>query len=729
MTIDIQKEILEAEDVEFEWTILDEPDYVKKVLEELWFKDFQVKTVLNFMAEGATVPFVARYKKDQTWNLNEDQIREVIDTKNKFEKLHKAKQTAVNWIEKLGKMTPELMENILKAKTLKEVEEIYKPYKSKKKTKAMIAIEKWFGVVADLIKQNISISNFPPKGERIEQEILWLLEKYSKEEILEWAKYIIAAEVASNSDLRAYLLETLQKYWNIVSKIKTEKALEKLNDKDKAQIPKFDIYSDFSQRIAFLKPYQILALNRWEDIWILNVKIEKTDKTFEWLKMHYARILKVKLPFVSELEEAFRQGYDTLFKSVENELRGLLTEKAEDEAIDTFKKNLSQLLMTKPEYGKKILAIDPGYTAGCKMAVLDELANPIKFDKIYLHKKQEAISKLKDIIEKEKPSIIVVWNGTWVNETLEILHDITDLDIYIVNESWASVYSASKIAQEEFPDLDSLDRGTVSIWRRFIDPLSELVKVPVWSIWVWMYQHDMPEKKLEEKLGYVVEDTVNEVGINVNTASIYVLNHISWIDKRLAKKIYKNRPYKTREDLKKILSDKAYEQAIWFLRIPESPVKYDNSDIHPLQYKLAEFIEKNINNINSPKEFFEENKEKILELYSEAWINTIEFIIKSLQEIWKEKRVNSAHQKSTKKWSVEIKEGDIVDWVIRNVVAFGAFVDIWMKNDWLVHVSQIADKFVSDPREEIEVWQKVKVKVIWIDEKTGKIQLSMKEVN
>jgi len=729
MTTDIQKEMLEAEDAEFEWTILEEPDYIKNVASELWFKDFQVKVVLDFIKEWATVPFVARYKKDQTWNLDEDQIRLIVETNTKAEKLHKAKQTAVNWIEKLGKMTPELMENILKARTLKEVEEIYKPYKSKKKTKAMIAIEKWFQVVADLIKQNIPLSNFPPKGERTEQEILWLLEKYSKEEILEWAKHIIAAEVASNSDLRADLFETLQKYGNIVSKIKWEKTLEKLNDKDKAQIPKFDIYSDFSQRIAWLKPYQILALNRWEDLKILWVKIEKTDKTFEWLKMHYARILWVRLPFILELEEAFKEGYDTLFKSVENELRWILSELAEDDAIETFKKNLWNLLMTKPEYGNKILAIDPWFNAGCKIAVLDELANPVKFDKIYLHKRGEAISKLKDIITKEKPSIIVIWNGTWVNETLEILHDITDIDIYVVNESWASVYSASKIAQEEFPELDSLDRGTVSIWRRFIDPLSELVKVPVWSIWVGMYQHDMPEKKLEEKLGYVVEDCANEVWINVNTASIYVLNHISGIDKRVAKKIYKNRPYKSRDDLKKVLSDKVYEQAVWFLRIPESPIKYDNSDIHPEQYKLAEFIEKNIDNVKSPKEFFEENKEKILELYPEAWVNTIEFVIKSLQEIWKEKRVNSAHQKSTKKWSVEIKEGDIVDWVIRNVVAFGAFVDIWMKNDWLVHVSQIADKFVSDPREEVEVWQKVKVKVTWIDEKTGKIQLSMKEVN
>ncbi len=725
MTTDIEKEMLEAEDAEFEGTVLEELNYVEVVANELWFKDFQVKTVLDFMAEGATVPFVARYKKDQTWNLDEDNIREIVDIKNKAEKLQKAKQTAINWIEKLGKMTPELMANILKAKTLKEVEEIYKPYKSKKKTKAMLAIEKGFQVVADYIKRN-------PTSLLI-GEIEWgsnLLEKYSQEEIIEGSKHIITAEIASNSDLRADLIETLQKYWNIISKVKWAKALEKLNDKDKNQISKFDIYSDFNHRIAWLKPYQILALNRWENLKILSIKIEKWEKTFDGLAFHYARILDIRVPFIAELEEAFKDGYDTLFKSVENELRGILSETWEDDAIDTFKQNLASLLMTKPEYGKKILAIDPWFNAGCKMAILDELANPIKFDKIFLHKKLDAITKLKDIIAKQKPSVIVVWNWTWVNETLEILHNITETEIFIVNESWASVYSASKIAQEEFPDLDSLDRGTVSIGRRFIDPLSELVKVPVWSIWVGMYQHDMPEKKLEEKLGNVVEDVVNEVWINVNSASSYVLNHISGIDKRSAKKIYNHRPYKSRADLKKQLSDKNYEQAAGFLRVPDSKEKFDNTDIHPDQYKLATPI---LNSFplqeKEAADFFRKNEKILKEIDPDVWINTVEFIIKSLNEIWTEKRVNSTHKKAIKKWSVKISEGDIVEGVIRNVVAFGVFVDIWMKNDWLVHVSQIADKFVSDPKEEVEVWQTVKVKVTAIDEKTGKIQLSMKEAN
>jgi len=696
--------------------ILPEPNYITEVSSELSFKDFQVQVVLELISEWATVPFIARYRKEKTWDLDEDQIRAIIDLQKKLENIYNAKKTAVNGIIELWKMTPELFENILKAKTLKEVEEIYKPYKSKKKTKAMIAIEKWFQVVADEIKKNKADFIIPEN----------LLNDYSREEIIEGSINIIWAEVSANADLRADLIETITKYNNIISKVKTDKALEKLNEKDRNQIPKFDLYKEFSQKISYLKPYQILALNRWEKLEILTVKIEKTEKTYEWIVFHYARILKTKYPFIIELEAWFKEGYEALFGSVENEVRWNLAEIAEDEAIDTFKSNLWNLLMTKPEYGKKILAIDPGFNAGCKMAVLDEFGNPISFEKIYLHKKLEAKAILKMILEKEKPEVIVIWNGTWVNETIDLLNEITSIDIYIVNESGASVYSASKTAAEEFPDLDSLDRWTVSIGRRYIDPLSELVKIPVWSIWVGMYQHDMPEKKLEEKLGFVVEDTVNNIGINVNTASSYVLEFISGIDKRAAKKIYNNRPYKSRLHLKKQLSEKVYEQAAWFLRVPESVEKLDNTDIHPEQYELAKYV---IENNIKPNDFTK-NKETLKSLYNDANENTIEFILKSYSEIGSEKRVNSAHQKASAKVDPKtIKEGDILSGVIRNVLAFWAFVDIGTKNDWLVHISQITDKFIKDPKEVLEVWQSVKVKIVAIDQNTGKIQLSMKGVN
>lgn len=734
--------------------VLQEPNYIEVVSNELLLKPFQVEVVLELIWEWATVPFISRYRKERTGDLDEEQIRAIIELKDKTEKIYKAKQTAINGIIELWKMTDELFENILKAKTLKEVEEIYKPYKSKKKTKAMIAIEKWFQFVADIIKKNIDLVSLVEWNNSIitqegKEKLKDLLEQYPIEEIVEGSIHIISAEVSANADLRADLMETLQKYWNIISKVKTEKALEKLNEKDKWQISKFDIYSDFTLKISWLKPYQILALNRWENLWILWIKIEKTDMTYEWIQKHYARILsnlsipkfldnnknyRVSLPFIEVLEQAFKEWYEALFISVENELRWILSEIWEDDAIETFKQNLSNLLMTKPEYWKKILAIDPWYNAGCKMAVLDEFGNPLSFEKIYLHKKNDSINILNLILKKDNPWVIVVWNGTWVDEVVELLKWITNIDIFIVNESWASVYSASKTAQEEFPDLDVLDRWTVSIGRRFIDPLSELVKVPVWSIWVGMYQHDVPEKKLEEKLWNVVEDTVNEIWINVNTASSYVLSYISGIDKRTAKKIYNNRPYKSREHLKKQLSEKVYEQAVWFLRVPESKEILDNTDIHPEQYELVRFIQtsqlapllRGEGNINL---LFDNYKVELIKIYPDVTVWTIEFILNSLNNSWIEKRVNSTHKKAMNKTNIsDLKVWSVFEWVVRNVVAFWAFIDIWMKNDWLVHISQITDKFIKDPKEFIEVWQTVKVKITSIDDKTGKIQLSMKNL-
>ena len=699
--------------------LISEPNYFSEISNILNLKENQISTVLEFVAEGATVPFIARYRKEKTGNLDEEQIREILKEKTRIENLYEAKKTALNGIFEQGKLTDELKENILKAKTLKEVEDIYKPYKSKKKTKAMIAIENGFQIVADEIKKNKNISE---NDEIVEN----FLADFSFEEIIEGSTEIIWAEISANADLRADLIETLNKYWEISSKYKTEKSLEKLNEKDRDQIPKFEIYNEFTAKISYLKPYQILALNRGENLWILNVKIEKTEKTFEWIVFHYARILRVKLPFLSQLEEWFKKWYDALFSSVENELRSNLSEAWDDDAISTFKVNLSKLLLTKPEYGKSILAIDPGYAAGCKIAFLDNLWNPQDFTKIYLHKKDLAKDILQKFLKKYSPDVIIVWNWTGSKETIELLQEITKKDIFIVNESGASVYSASKIAQEEFPDLDSLDRGTISLGRRFIDPLSELVKVPVGSIGVGLYQHDVPAKKLEEQLGNVVEDVVNEIWINVNAASSYVLNYISGIDKRLAKKIFNNRPYKSRIDLKKQMTAKMYEQAIGFLRIPESEEKLDNTDIHPEQYDLAKFVIAEFDGENL-QEFFDENFEKLKKLYNDVNIWTLEFILDSYKNAGIEKRTISTHKKAwIAKDATEIKEWDVVEGIVKNVVAFGAFVDIGLKNDGLVHISQITDRFIKDPNEVLEVGQDVKVKVLKIE--GGKISLGMRGV-
>ncbi len=703
-------------------SLIAEPNFIGAVSSELNLKDFQTKTVLDLVAEGATTPFIARYRKEATGDLDENVIRDIVSLREKQEKIWKLKNTAINTIDEMGKLTPELLENIIKAVTLKEVEEIYKPYKSKKKTKAMIAIEKGFQVIADYIKGNNIVGNADLHSLPEFQE---LLKNNSETEIIDGSKEIIAAEIVADADIREYLREYLQKKALVVSKIKWEKVIAKLPENIRKDVHKFDIYSDFSITISRIKPYQTLALNRWKNLKILSVKLtaEKLEEDFVG---NFDNDMKTEIGKI--YLSAITMWYKTLYKSVENEVMWELSELGEDDAILTFQTNLSSLLMTKPEYGKKVLVFDPAYRTGCKIVILDEGANPIEFSKIFLHQEKDAIMKIVTLIKKHKVEAVVIWNGTGSNETVELVQKIVGImwlssllnSIYIVNESGASVYSASKIAQEEFKELDLTDRGTISIGRRFIDPLSELVKVPVGSIWVGMYQHDMPEKKLEEKLWYVVEDTVNEVGINVNTSSIYVLQHVSWINKTAAKKIYKNRPYKNRTELKKVLSAKIYEQAVGFLRIPESSEELDNTDIHPDQYTFAKsIIENNIS-------FIGEVSSDIKWDFTQT---TLDFIIEAYSNIWKDPRVNSAHKKATKKVEMDdVSEGSILEGTVRNVVAFWAFVDIGLKNDGLVHISQLADQFVSDPNEIVAVWDKVKVKITGIDKEKWKIQLSMKEV-
>ena len=686
-----------------------EPNYIELTSTFLSLRPFQVEAVFSLVDEGATVPFIARYRKERTGDLDENQIRDIIDTRKREENLYKAKCTAIEGIREQGLLTDELEATLQNAKTLKEVEDIYAPFRAKKKTKAMLAIEKWFQVVADAIKLNRPFSI--PEN---------LLLEYPREEIIDGAIEIIAAEITMNGEIREYLREYLWENGLIASKKKSEKMLEKLNDKVKSELHKFEIYADFSVLIARVKPYQTLAMNRGENQEILIVKIEKDDESYEWVRDFYPA--GTLLP---ELEDAIKKWYTALFKSVETEIRSELTEQAEDESIRTFQENLGNLLMTKPEYGKRVLGIDPWYRTGCKIVLLDEIGNPLEFSKIFLDKKDDAIRIIETLSKKHTPAVVVVGNGTASDETVDLIQSVLTLPIYIVNESWASVYSASPTAQEEFPDLDVTDRGTISIVRRYIDPLSELVKVPVGSIGVGMYQHDISAKKLEERLGYTVEDTVNQVGVNVNTASVHVLQYISWLDKRTAKKLYNHRPYASRKSLEKVLSEKAYEQAVGFLRIPESKEVLDNTNIHPEQYALAHYV---IEHAIAPSQF-SSHKTTLQELYKDVTPLTLEFITEAYKGIGADPRKLSSHREVTAKQSLAtLTEGSIVSWVVRNVVAFGAFIDIGLKWDGLVHISEIADRYVKDPMDFLHVGQKVKARILRIDEKTGKIQLSLRGV-
>lgn len=685
------------------------PNYIEQISATLELKKYQIEAVLSLTAEGSTVPFIARYRKEATGNLDEKEIRDILELQGKIEALYKAKVTAINGITEQGKLTPELEASIIACETLKAVEEIYKPYRLKRKTKAMIALEKGFGVVAEYLKHNNTI--------QIPEE---LSQKYSEEEITDGVVEIIASEIVIDTDHRHFITVSIEKTGTATAKKKSEKMLEKLDATAQKQVYKFDTYGEFTRKVSLLKPYQTLALNRGENLGILSVSLDVDEEVFE----EFVREIIRTKPHEVYLR-GITLGYKNLYESVENEIRGNLTELAELDAVKTFAGNLRNLLMTKPEYGKRILAIDPGFRTGCKLAILDILGNPIYFDKIYLDSTREASEKLQKIVERNPVDVIVVGNGTGSSETIELLTlCLASIPTYVVSEAGASVYSASDVASQEFPSLDVTDRGTISIGRRYIDPLSELVKIPPQSIGVGMYQHDVSEKTLAEKLGYVIEDVVNAVWINANSASAFVLTYISGLNKKSAQKLSENRPYHSRKSIKKVLGEKSYEQAIGFLRVPGSPEALDNTDIHPDQYELAyTLIEEKITSREYPQ-----HESRLKKIYPEVNPGTLDFIWQSYESLGRDPRTESTAMVSTKKLTLEtVWVGDILDGVVRNVVAFGAFVDVGLKNDGLVHISEIVDRYIRDPNEVLEVGQKVRVKITKIEKETGKIQLSIKQ--
>ena len=674
-------------------------DMNNKIAQELSIKEFQVENVLKLIfEEKATVPFVARYRKEMHGNLDETQIREIIKRKEYLDKLNNLKDTALKAIKEKGKLTSVIEKNILDATTLQEVEDIYEPFKERKKTKADIAIEKGFQGIADNIK----------KGEKpfISPE---LLKKYSKEEILLGAEDIIIQELVQEKKNKDILRYYYKKYGEISSSFKSEKKLEDLDEKTKKQIHKFQIYgNEFSSPIKKLKEYQILALNRGENLGILQVKLVNDSEIV--LEELYEKYQHVK--------NCVKEAYKKIFLSVEREIRTELTEIAQKKAIITFKENLEKLLLTKPNTGKVVLAMDPGFRTGCKVAVIDKHNTPQAFDKVFIEHREDTLRKTKELIEKYNVEYIVIGNGTGSQEISEILSSF-EIPIAIVNESGASVYSASAIAKEEFPKLDLTDRGTISIGRRFIDPLSELIKIPVISIGVGMYQHDCKEKELEKELGYVVEDVVHNVGININTASKYLLEHVSGLTKKSAQKIEENKPYSSREELRKVLSSKAFELSAGFLRVYESKEEFDSTNIHPEQYGLAQYlIDKNIKTY-SPD---------LKTLYSGVTQDVIDFIWSAYENREDIRKYDAVMKVSSRKIE-DLEEGEMMNGVVRNIMQFGAFVDIGVKQNGLVHVSEIADTFVKDITEFLTIGEEVKVKILHVDVEKGKIQLSMKNID
>lgn len=715
-------------------------ELIKEVSNELNVKTSQVEATLELLSEGATIPFIARYRKEKTGALNEEQIKKIEESYTYQINLLKRKEDVIRLIDEKGLMNDALKESIMNASKLVEVEDLYRPYKEKKKTKATDAINNGLEPLAKMIMA------FPTSGsyERLTQKFLNDKVK-TIDDALTGTKYIIAEYISDNAYYRKYIRNFI--YHNGLIKTKKKK-----NDLDQEKI--YEMYYDYEEPIKYVKPHRILAINRGEkeDVLSVNLVIDN-DKIIEYLN---SKIIKNKDSFVSELvDEAIKDSYKRLiFPSIEREIRSDLTEKADISAINNFAGNLEHLLLMPPLKERVVLAFDPGYVNGCKIAVIDKTGKYLDSTvvKPFLNgNSEERITESKkilvDLIKKYDVSIIAIGNGTASRESEKLCASMIkeynlDCKYVIVSEAGASIYSASPIAIEEFPDLAVEKRSAVSIGRRLQDPLAELVKVPPEGIGVGLYQHDVSAKNLSESLDFVVSKAVNSVGVNINTASPSLLKYVSGITKRNIDKILEyrntNGRINSREEIKKkkLLSDKTYEQAIGFLRITEGTNVLDATAIHPESYdvalKLLHELNFDLKDVGS-EALITKLKELDLNTYKDKLntdIYTLEDIVASLMKPNRDPRDNMPQPllKSDVLDINDLKVGMRLEGTVRNVVDFGAFVDIGLHNDGLVHISNMTDKYIKHPSEILSVGDivTVYVKEIFLDKK--KVALSLKEV-
>jgi uncharacterized protein len=709
----------------------------------------QIKTVLAMLEEGNTVPFIARYRKEQTGALDEEQIREINKEYEYSVNLLKRKEDVIRLIDEKGMLTPELEQEILNAEKLVEVEDLYRPYKEKKKTKATIAVKQGLQPLADYIL------TFPLEGSLEDEAKAYLNEEVETvEAAIEGAKYIIAEAISDSSDHRKWIRSTTVKYGTVISQIKP---------KAEDEMKTYEMYYDFSEPVKNIKLYRVLALNRGEKEKILNVKIDiDEERIYRYLD---SQVIKKKNSIVREVvEDAIRDAYKRLIgPSIERDIRSELTQKADENAIHIFSENLRSLLLQPPMKGKMVLGVDPAYRTGCKLAIVDPMGKLLEIDVIYPHQKypgenvsqlrrNEAGFKVTSLIKKHNVDIIAIGNGTASRETEQFIINVIKyvekdmgkkLYYVIVNEAGASVYSASELAKHEFPELEVEERSAVSIARRLQDPLSELVKIDPKSIGVGQYQHDVAQKELSESLDFVVETAVNQVGVNVNTASVQLLQYVSGLNKTVAENIVKyreeNGPFTNREQLLKVprLGDKAYEQAVGFLRILNGDNPFDKTGIHPESYDLALRLMEELNldyddigNIILKLKFANMDKRRIAEKL-DAGLPTVEDIMDIFVAPLRDPRddVEPPILRSDVLKLEDLKPGMELKGTVRNVVDFGAFVDCGVKDDGLVHISQLAKGFVKHPLDVVSVGEIVTVWVKDVDLKRHRLQLTMIKEN
>ncbi|WP_438824266.1 Tex family protein [Bacillus sp. JJ1562] len=709
---------------------------VKTIAKEIGITIKQVHSVINLLDEGNTVPFIARYRKELTGSLDEVQIKDVQEKWAYLQNLESRKGEVIRLISEQGKLTDELQAEIMKSTKLQQVEDLYRPYKQKRRTKATVAKEKGLEPLAEWLytfPMNVDVEQYATQFISEDKEVL------SAEDAIVGAKDIIAEWISDDAAFRQWIR-------NETFKIGTIETVVKDQEKDEKNV--YEMYYEYKEPIQKVVPHRVLAMNRGEKEEILRVTIEPPlDRILTFLNRKIVK--KENSPVTPFIIETIEDGYKRLIQpSIEREIRKELTEKAEDRAIHIFSENLRNLLLQPPLKGKIVLGVDPAYRTGCKLSVVDETGKVLNIGVIYPHppvnKRDEAVKKIKSVLQEYKVEMIAIGNGTASRETEQFVTDVLkevnqEIFYIIVNEAGASVYSASDIAREEFPDLQVEERSAVSIARRLQDPLAELVKIDPKSVGVGQYQHDVSQKKLNEQLSFVVETVVNKVGVNVNTASPSLLQYVAGLSKAVANNIVKKREeqgkFKDRGELKKIprLGAKTYEQCIGFLRIVDGEEPLDRTGIHPENYKevkklLAKF------GLTSNDLGTEKLKEAISSIVAEevaAEMGIGEITIHDITEalVSPERDPRDELAKPLLKKDIlkleDLVKGMELEGTVRNVVDFGAFVDIGVKQDGLVHISKLSKNFVKHPLDVVSVGDVVTVWIDDVDVKKGRVALTM----
>ncbi|MEK5210287.1 Tex family protein [Bacillus sp. FSL R5-0603] len=709
----------------------------QQIAKEIGLSQKHVESVIRLLEDGNTVPFIARYRKEQTGSMDEVQIQTISERWQYIQNLNQRKEEVIRLIAEQDKLTDDLKRKIEQSVKLQEVEDLYRPYKQKRKTKATVAKSKGLEPLAEYI---LTLPQDDRLAATADQYISEEKEVFTREEAIEGAKHIIAEQISDEPTFRKWIRQETFKRGTIKS------AAGKSADTDEKNV--YEMYYEYEEPIAKVVPHRVLAMNRGEKEDILKVAIEPpADHIKAYLEK---QIIKNRSTSVREiLQETIEDSYKRLIQpAIEREIRKELSEKADEQAIHIFSENLRKLLLQPPMKGKTVLGVDPAFRTGCKLAVSDETGKVLKIDVIYPHapvnKAKEAHEKVKKILEQYQVEMVAIGNGTASRETeqfiVNVLKDMPRKIYYvIVNEAGASVYSASELAREEFPDLKVEERSAVSIARRLQDPLAELVKIDPKSVGVGQYQHDVSQKRLNESLRFVVETVVNQVGVNVNTASAALLQYVAGLSKSVAGNVVKKREeigkFSNRKELKDIprLGAKTYEQCIGFLRVQEGTEPLDRTGIHPESYKETKALLKKLG-LSTEHIGTAELKDKINQLALSETAKELGIGEITLKDICEqltrpERDPRDEVPKPLLKTDVlqleDLKEGMELQGTVRNVVDFGAFVDIGVKQDGLVHISKLSNQFVKHPLDVVSVGDIVTVWVDGVDVQKGRVSLSM----